>query len=255
MNVTYSGHCKGPDTSLVPTKGTVFAALATREGQRPGDTLMTVDSNAYEDALDERYEAQGHDPDIMVNDQVRMGDAFTRFAETLVPMLARLAVERPDVMAKSFDLRKEGQSLKVIDADMDGEEAAWLEARLNGQPELISLVSEFNRSVAYAYGDGSRDYYLTETVTGHIGHPPVANLDATVDRDVRFMSLLRSVRDADVDNENVYLLRDHYKTNPYALAAIKVRDFVIPADTYRPVPGGGLAVSKAVAGPMLSTMA
>ncbi|SEP04460.1 hypothetical protein SAMN02800692_3368 [Luteibacter sp. UNC138MFCol5.1] len=255
MNVTCSGQCKGPDTSLVPTKGTVFAALAMREGRRPGDTLMTVDSKAYAEALDERYEAQGHDSAIMANDQLRMGSAFTRFAEALVPMLARLAVERPDVVSRTFDLRKDGQSLKVVDADLDPDQAAWLEARLNELPDLLCLATEFNRSVAYAYGDGSRDYYLTETVTGYIDHPPVANLDATVDRDVRFMSLLRSVRDADVDNENVYLLRDHYKANPYALAAIKVRDFVIPADTYRPVPGGGLAVSKAVAGPILSTMA
>ncbi|MGN6482636.1 hypothetical protein, partial [Luteibacter sp.] len=188
---------------------------------------------------------------LMTEGRARMADTFTGFAETLVPTLARLAVARPDVVSREFDLRKDGDLLKVVDADMGPEDIAWLEARLNEVPELRSWATMFNEAVVDTYGNREHESYWTELGAGFVGRCGIAGLENTVDRDVKFMSLMRALRDTDLDTEPFRMHMEKYNANPYGYAAIKVLDMVKPVETYRPMAGGGLEVSKAHMEPAL----
>lgn len=165
----------------------------------------------------------------MVNDQTRLSNTFTAFAEALVPCLARIAVERPSIAAQDFDLRNEGGRLRVIDTDMSTDDIAYLESRLNSHPTLCRLATEFNESVVDTYGDRKHPMYTLRAFNGTC-EKGLQGLTETVDRDVKFMSLLRSVRDADCGEG---LEGDYYREHRYELAATKVRDLIMSPETYR----------------------
>jgi hypothetical protein len=175
----------------------------------------------------------------MLDDQARMADAFTQFAETLVPCLAGLAVDRPSVVAQAFDLRNDDGRLRVIDTDMSPDDIAWLESRLNSHPSLSKLAANFNDSVVDTYGDTKHAYYTLRTSNGAI-EDAIPGLPDTVDRDVKFMSLLRTVRDADCGLGD---LGDYYREHRYELAATRVRDFIMSPDTYRATPSGDVVLA------------
>jgi len=229
---------------LPPVGIAVWEKLARLDPDHPEATLKTVDSEEFD--AEWRKEFLSRDPEIciMAKDRTRMGDTFTQFAETLVPALGRLAVTRPEIISRPFDLRKDGDLLKVVDADMASEDIVWLEARLNEIPELRNWATMFNSAVVDAYGDREHDVYVTEYPMGVVYHKGVEGLENTVDRDVRFMSLIRALRDTDLDAEPFLLNPEPFKENIYRYAAIKVRDMVVPIETYHPEPGGGLSVTK-----------
>ena len=229
---------------LPPVGVVVWEKFARLDPEHPEATLKTMGIDEFNTEWMKEYDSREFEVTTMLKDRTRMADMFTQFAETLVPTLARLAVARPDVISRTFDLRKDGDLLKVVDADMEADDVAWLEARLNEVPELRSWATMFNDAVVDAYGDREHDVYLTETTTTFIGHRAVAGLEKTVDRDVRFMSLIRALRDTDLDAEPFIMFKEPFQENIYRYAAIKVRDMVVPIETYRPEPGGGLSVTK-----------
>jgi hypothetical protein len=69
----------------------------------------------------------------------------------------------------------------------------------------------------------------------------------TVDRDVKFMSLLRAVRDADCGGG---VLGKYYEAHRYELAATKVRDFIMSPDTYNKTASGDLVLTSRSKSPM-----
>jgi hypothetical protein len=120
----------------------------------------------------------------VIDDEFRMRGAFTEFADALVPFLAGLAVERPEVVTQDFDLRKDDGRLGVIDTDMAPQDIAWLESRLNSHPRLAKLAARFNESVVGAYGDVEHPYYMVETGVSTRFFHAIPGLADTVDRDV-----------------------------------------------------------------------
>lgn len=173
-------------------------------------------------------------------DQERMADAFTQFAEALIPHLARLAMEQPSVVSWDFDLRNDDGQLRVIDTEMTCDEIAWLESRLNAHPSLSELAARFNESVVGAYGDVDHPYYMVETGSGGGLEPAIPGLADTVDGDVKFMSLLRTVRDADCGQG---IRGDYFRAHRYELAATKVRDFIMLPGTYRKTAADGVELA------------
>lgn len=225
--------------------------VARFDPNNPDDKWGTVNGKEFDDEWTREAMSREFEVTVMQKDRTWMSDSFTKFAETLVPTLARLAVARPDIVTRKFDLRKDGELLKVVDTDMEPEDIAWLETQLNEVPDLRSWATMFNSAVVDAYGDSEHDEFLSETTTGFLGHRAIAGLEKTVDRDVKFMSLIRAVRDTDLDAEPFRMHMEKYRANRYGYAAIKVRDMVMPTETYEPKPGGGVAVSKASAEPSL----
>jgi len=230
---------------------TAWRTVARFDPDNPDDKWGTVNGKEFDEEWMREAMSREFEVTVMQKDRTWMSDSFTKFAETLVPTLARLAVVRPDVITREFDLRKDGDRLKVVDTDMEPEDIAWLEAQLNEVPELRSWATMFNGAVIDAYGDREHDEFLSETTTGFLGHRAIAGLEKTVDRDVKFMSLIRALRDTDLDAEPFRMYMEDFKANRYGYAAIKVLDMVKPVETYRPTAGGGLEVSKAHMEPAL----
>jgi len=229
---------------LPPVDVVAWERVARLDPEHPESTLKTAGIEEFNAEWEKEYQSRDISLCVMTKDRLRMGDAFAQFAETLVPALGRLAVVRPDIISRPFDLRKDGDLLKVVDADMEADDIAWLEARLNEIPELRSWATQFNDAVVDAYGDREHDVYFTEYPMGLVDHKAVEGLEKTVDRDVRFMSLIRSLRDTNLDDEPFLMVPDPYKENLYRYAAIKVRDMVVPVETYCPEPGGGMSVTR-----------
>jgi hypothetical protein len=176
-----------------------------------------------------------------ISEQERVGISFKAFAEALVPLLASSVVEQPSILAWDFDIRVDDGRLRVTDADdLTPDEIQWLESRLNAHPHLATLAAEFNDAVVAAFGDGNHPGFIPLHSEGMPIKKAVPGLAATVDRDVKFMSLLRTVRDADCGLGDT---GDYYRANRYELAAIKVVDLIVSPDTYRKAPSGELVVA------------
>lgn len=175
------------------------------------------------------------------DDHARMADGFTMFSETLVPLLAGLSIERPSVIAQDFDLRYDNGRLRVIDTNMSPDDVSWFETRLNSHPSLSKLAHLFNQAVVEAYGDGEHDAHIMERGDAFVAQDAIPGLGDTVDRDVKFMSLLRTVRDADCGSGTSGA---YYEGHRYELAATKVLDFITSPETYRRTASGELALTS-----------
>ncbi|MEZ2419047.1 hypothetical protein [Luteibacter sp. RCC_6_2] len=174
-------------------------------------------------------------------EQMMVGLTFKAFAEALVPLLASSVVEQPSILAWDFDVRLDDGRLRVVDADsLTPGEIEWLESRLNAHRQLPKLAAEFNDAVVAAFGDRNHLGYVPLYTEGLPLKDAIPGLAGTVDRDVKFMSLLRTVRDADCGLGDT---GDYYRANRYELAAIKVVDLIVSPDTYRKAPSGELVVA------------
>lgn len=164
--------------------------------------------------------------DYWLKHRYELGRSFVAFTDELVPQLARMAVENPEVVDLDFDLHLDDHRLRASGDGIDPAVLQWIEERVNGNPRLVALAESFNERVVETYGTPDQPFHQWESRTLP-QYQPIADLADTVDSKVGFMSLVRRARDADLKYEPFI-----DESNRYEVAAAKVFELIVDPTTY-----------------------
>jgi hypothetical protein len=127
------------------------------------------------------------------------GKDLEDIAKALVGSMVDLMRERPDLAKARFDFVADNGKIRVVSAQLNAHDRAWLEQKLNSNTALKPAVQQF-------HDDAVATFALTRKANGHpLDETQLKAVGKSVDGMYRFMDLLENVADG---------IRKDYRPDP-----------------------------------------
>jgi hypothetical protein len=155
------------------------AALAQDTAPKPstsGEITATVVPDQDIDAVFESWRAK-----------LARGKDLNNIADSLAQSMQEVMEQRPDLSQAQFDFVLEDGRIRIVDDQLSARDRSWLEGKLNINTELRTAVRQFHDHTVDAYALAHKAYGAP------LSDAEYAQANAAVDRQFKYMSLLRDV--------------------------------------------------------------
>lgn len=156
-----------------------MAALAQDTAPEPstsGEIIATVVPDHDIDAVFESWRAK-----------LARGKDLSNITDSLAQSMQEVMEQRPDLSQAQFDFVLEDGRIRIVDDQLSARDRSWLEGKLNANTELRTAVRQFHDNTVDAYALAHKAYGMP------LSEAEYAQANAAVDRQFKYMSLLRDV--------------------------------------------------------------